>query len=216
MATSFKTEVKRLNAAIEQRSNFDLIDRLASIRKASLDHAPSIRALADQLLFLLAYPSSDTVFQSALHTAKKVAATCKALRMSGNQLEEGLPFASVISTFTPDFLEWMLQEKHLRVSKSEALGDYNEILKVSLPELWSVETQLGWNNEELLEVLGVKPAQEISFLLEQLRRISALGRVRESFMDALQLYVNVSGTDERFQTSSIGCRLHKHSAMPLF
>lgn len=154
--------------------------------------------LSNQLLFLLAYPTSDEVFQSALLTAKKVASTCKALLKNGEALPEGLPYASVISTFTPDFLEWMLDEEHLHVRKHEALGDYNEVLKVSLPELWSVETQLGWNNDELLEALHVRPSDELPFLLQQLHRISALGRVRESYMDALQLDVKVKGKDVRF------------------
>lgn len=85
----------------------------------------------------------------------------------------------------------------------EPLLDLNAVLKLTLPALERNETTASLSNDELLDVLKVKPAHRLAFLVKELSRLDATPYVKDQLFDALDLYVRVKPTSTTTDSRSV-------------
>ena len=118
--------------------------------------------------------------------------------------DRALPWVDTITRFTHDCNRWLLVHPHCRVALDpcgEPLLDLNAVLKLTPPALERNETTASLSNDELLDVLKVKPAHRLAFLVKELSRLDATPYVKDQLFDAFDLYVRVKPTSTAFSKS---------------
>ncbi|HOZ90970.1 MAG TPA: hypothetical protein PLU85_08990 [Bacteroidia bacterium] len=128
------------------------------------------------LMFLLAYPQSEKQEVFALKKLNTVAAIIKnkAAAFKNKLINSGLPFTNMSVQFTHDFLQWLLQQKELKVKFRQFVNsetDLNELLKLTLNPAEKSETTAGLSNEDLLHSLGIEQHEVLNFLLDEFSKI---------------------------------------------
>ncbi|MEO6670367.1 MAG: hypothetical protein ABIN36_12875 [Ferruginibacter sp.] len=176
---------------------------LAALSIMQLPVAKYISKYHDHLLFLCAYPDNEKISRLAEKELKRITVHAKKNRHGKNSLpeNEGLPYANILTRFSPDFLQWLLEHSDLEVefdSFYDPVLPLNDILNITLPSLLKPETTAGLTNEELLEQLGIKPAHYIPFLVGQLDALKDMPLQRELFCERLSAYVKLVPKNEKF------------------
>ncbi|HNH66698.1 MAG TPA: hypothetical protein PLB72_07640, partial [Bacteroidia bacterium] len=128
------------------------------------------------LMFQLAYPQS--VKQEAF-TLKKLKLLTAAIKNKTAAFKHklqnsGLPFTIMSVQFTHDFLQWLLQQKELKVKFQQFVNkevDLNELLKLTLNPAEKSETTAGRSNDDLLQSLGIKQHEVLNFLVNEFSKI---------------------------------------------
>ncbi len=157
----------------------------------------------DLLLFFCAYPGNARLQQLAEKELKRIASYCKKHKASVKTIpeNEGLPFANIITRFSPDFLQWLLQHKDVRVafdSFNNPTLSLNDVLNITLPAVLKAETTAGLENEELLALLHIKPDDYAPFLLGQLNELNDNPLLKELFMERVDMYVKLVPKNMQF------------------
>ena len=176
---------------------------LASLSTIVLPEAKYILQYHDLLIFLCACPDNSTIRRLAEKELKRITVYAKKNRSVKKALpdNEGLPFTNIITRFSPDFLQWLLQHPDLNVafdSFYEPSLPLNDILNITLPSLLKPETTAGLSNEELLQELGIPPAQYMPFLLGQLAELKDNPLLKELFTIRMDAYVKLIPKNEIF------------------
>ncbi|MEO6582968.1 MAG: hypothetical protein ABIO05_01515, partial [Ferruginibacter sp.] len=157
----------------------------------------------DLLLFTCAYPGNKKLKQLAEKELKRIAAFSRKYSNTNKALieNEGLPFTNTVTRFSPDFLSWLLMHKDLQVQFDSFYNpslSLNNILNITLPAVLKAETTAGLQNEDLLEVLKIKPTQYVPFLLGQLRQLDDRPLLQELFIERMDLYVKLVPKNRQF------------------
>lgn len=189
-----------------------LFDETSNLKKSAFIKALSSMPLPggtlvlnyhDLLLFMCAYPDSVRSKVLAEKELKRIASYGRQHKNSNKALveDEGLPYANIVTRFSPDFLSWLLQHKDLRVEFDSFYNpslSLNDILNITLPAVLKAETTAGLDNEGLLEVLKIKPAQYVPFLVGQMRELADRPLLKELFIERMDLYVKLVPRNVQF------------------
>ncbi len=167
---------------------------LYKMSKMALPEADYILRYHDVLMFLCAYPSNANEKQLVEKELKRITLYAKKVKNSQKPLpeNEGLPFTNTVTRFSPDFLKWLDQHPDLDVtfdSFYNASLSLNDILNITLPAVLKAETTASLSNEDLLELLGIKPNAYVPFLLGQLDELKEWPLIQELFIERMDLYV---------------------------
>lgn len=181
------------------------MDRLA---KLPLVADAALADYHDALLFIGAHPPDANTLKRVEAELKRLSVLLKGERgrHTAALADRGLPWVDTITRFTHDCNRWLLVHTHCRVALDhceEPLLDLNAVLKLTLPALQRNETTASLSNDELLDVLKVKPAHRLAFLVKELSRLDATPYVKDQLFDALDLYVRVKPTSTTTDSRSV-------------
>ena len=154
------------------------------------------------LMFQLAYPQS--VKQEAF-TLKKLKLLTAAIKNKTAAFKHklqnsGLPFTIMSVQFTHDFLQWLLQQKELKLKFQQFVNkevDLNELLKLTLNPAEKSETTAGRSNDDLLQSLGIKQHEVLNFLVNEFSKIYQ-PEVKDYLFDSLSLQCDLTPLNEFF------------------
>jgi hypothetical protein len=191
-----------LNSLTKAANQFDekaaqlktgLLNRLSSI---DLPGGNQLLQYHDLLLFIIAYPGDPQTLLLAEKELKRIAVFAKKNKASQTILieNEGLPYAKIVTRFSPDFLQWLSEHEDLKVEFDSFYNpslSLNDILNITLPFTLKAETTAGLSNEDLLQLLGIKPDQYVPFILGQLEVLKALPILKELFIERMDLYIKL-------------------------
>ena len=169
---------------------------LKSLNNCALPINRSLLHYHDTLLFLCAFPNQPAIVNLAEKELNRLSLHLKNADR-GNKLlpeNEGLPYLNTVTRFTPDFLKWLTLHRDITVSFDsfyDSTISLNELLNITLPTLLRSETTAGLSNEELLEVLKIKPRQYIRFLSSQMEQLNEMPFVKDLLMEKLNVYVKL-------------------------
>ncbi len=157
----------------------------------------------DMLLFMLAYLDNAANKKLVSSELKRVVAYAKKNSRNPKLVaeNEGLPFAPIITRFSPDFMQWLLKHKDMSVefdSFYDPSLTLNEVLNITLPTLFKAETTAGLDNENLLAELGIRKKNYMQFLTGQLESIADRPLLKELFNDKVSAYVKLVPRNEKF------------------
>lgn len=206
---SAKNFSKPFNALVKISGHYDAasneakIKLLAELSKSALPDGKQLLPYHDLLLFFCAYPADKKILNLAEKELQRIAALGKKLQNTKNAFpeNEGLPFTTTITRFSPEFLYWLLQHKDLSVGFDSFYNptlSLNDILNITLPAALKAETTASLSNEDLLEVLGIEPNQYAAFLLGQLDTLNDSPLLKELFMERMDLYVKLLPKNKLF------------------
>ena len=177
---------------------------LQTIASMALPPGSYLPVYHDSLLFLCAYAGNaalrrlaeNELSRIALHLKKNYPAIKKSLPENS-----GLPFTETLTSFSPDSLGWLLKQKDFTLHFDSFYNPkltLNEVLNITLPSLLKAETTAGLNPEDLLEVLGLKPTQYLSFVHGQLEALKQYPQAKDLLSDGLNLFVQVVPKGKQF------------------
>jgi hypothetical protein len=131
----------------------------------------------DALLYCHAYPVSPTFLRLTERELQRIAAHMKKWNAGKAHLtNSGLPFTKTIATFSYDLLRRMMEHHHYDVGIESIDADattLNDILQITLPDVEKHLTSAGFTHAELFEALGVKPKDQLRFLLTEFQKIGS-------------------------------------------
>ncbi len=206
MKNNFSTTINSLKQIIDFFDEESILKKTASLKALGAMPLPGGKQVLnyhDLLLFMCAYPTSQRSKTLAEKELKRIAAYGKQHKDTKKALieNEGLPFANTITRFSPDFLSWLLMHKDLQVDFDSFYNpslSLNDILNITLPAVLKAETTAGLQNEDLLEVLNIKPTEYAPFLLGQLRELDDRPLLKELFIERMDLYVKLVPKNMQF------------------
>lgn len=195
--------LKNSASLFDKKSVDKKTDLLKTCSKLTLPGGKKLLEYHDLLLFTCAYPGSKSLKAGAEKELKRIATYARQHQHTKKALieNEGLPFANIVTRFSPDFLYWLLQQKDLQVAFDSFYNpslSLNDILNITLPPVLKAETTAGLENAALLEVLNIKPSQYVSFLLGQLRELADRPLLKELFIERMDLYVKLIPRNSKF------------------
>lgn len=154
------------------------------------------------LMFQLAYPQSE---EQEVFTLKKLRLLTAAIKnktvvFKHKLKNSGLPFTNMSVQFTHDFLQWLLQQKELKVKFRKLINaevDLNELLKLTLNPAEKSETTAGRCNDDLLQSLGIKQHEVLHFLVNEFSKICQ-PEVKDYLFDSMSLQCDLIPQSEFF------------------
>ncbi len=218
MKDKFLTALNSLHQLVnkyDEESSMTKAALLVSLSATKLPDAKYILQYHDSLLFLCAYPDNSIICRIVEKELKRITVYAKKNRSGKNSLpeDEGLPYANIVTRFSPDFMHWLLKHRDLTVAFDSFYYptlQLNEILNITLPSLFKAETTAGLINEDLLEVLGIQPAQYMPFLMDQLDELKDRPRLRELFCQRMNAYVKLVPKNEKFSRAYNRIEIKEH------
>lgn len=195
----FPAQVRALHAVLNQFDSAGIARKAELLRTLQATPLPlnaGLVALHDALLFLAAHPASPAQARATDALLRRIATHLKAqpAPLPKALHNQGLPFAPTRSRFSHDCARWLLAHPHAKVSVAgwpEPQWDLNAVLKTTLTSLERRLTTAGLGNEDLLDVLGVKPAQRLRFLVDELARFDAQPLLKDQLFDGLDTQLQV-------------------------
>jgi hypothetical protein len=168
------------------------------------------------LLFMCAHPADARMLARVEAQLRRIARFVRGMPAARRErlVNEGLPFGDTLTRFSHDHVRQLLARPQLRVqldprgskhSVPSAGLTLNEVLALTLPAAERAHTAKGLDDDELLGTLGVRRADRLRFLVDQLAAFDRQPLAKDHFFDALDLFVRVSPRDARF--SKAGNRL---------
>ncbi len=206
MKHHFSTTVTALTKVLNLFDEDSILKKTALLTVLSAMPLPAGKQVLiyhDLLLFTCAYPGTQKLRKLAEKELKRIAAYGKQHTKTNKALieNEGLPFANTVTRFSPDFLSWLLLHNDLGVEFDSFYNpslSLNDILNITLPAVLKAETTARLQNEDLLEVLNIKPSQYVPFLLGQLRELDDRPLLKELFIERMDLYVKLVPKNRQF------------------
>lgn len=180
--------------------------RVVARTKQPLRVNAALVAYHDQLLFQCAYPVNASALAHTDRELRRVARFLRAHRTQHHKLGdgEGLPYVETVARFSHDCVRWLLTHPHCTVALEEfadATLDLNAVLRITLPRLERSLTNAECTNDELFELLRVRPAQRLPFLIAELSRLDAEPLVKDQLFDALGVMVRITPTTPAFSAA---------------
>jgi hypothetical protein len=199
--------LKQIAANMDKEATLLKKDLLQTLCSMALPPGKYLPVYHDTLLFLCAYPANNTLRRLAENELSRIALHLKKnYHTIKKSLPEnsGLPFTKTITSFSPDFLGWSLQQKDFTLHFDSFYNPkltLNEVLNITLPSLLKAETTAGLAPEDLLEVLGLKPRQYLEFVHGQLEALKTHPQAKDLLSDGLNLFVQVVPKGKQFSRS---------------
>ena len=196
-------ELKQVVHLFDEQSRLRKASLLKKLATAPLPGGKDLLEYHDLLLFLFAYPDSAGSRKLVAVSLNRVVAFAKKNKKNAKLLieNEGLPYAPVVTRFSPDFMKWLLQHKDIKVefdSFYDPALTLNEVLNITLPTLFKAETTAGLSNEDLLAELGISSKNYLNFLAGQIASLDDRPLLKELFNDKINAYVKLVPKNERF------------------
>ena len=166
----------------------------------------------EYLLFMSAYPESPEILKLAQNELKRIATFIAQLPLNKRSIfnDSGLPHTAMITRFSCDILEEMLNEYQckIEIDSFEEIGDsLNNILNITLPSFLKQETTAGLSNFDLLDTLGVKPRERLRFLLNEFKKLEHQPLLKDHLWESMKIYLNISSTKINYSRSYNKLRL---------
>lgn len=200
---------RAFSAAIERWENTPPGLRLPALAAEAARHAEGLipaqwlQRWMHLLLFHSAY-ASDENWVSATEDGCRALDSAARTSASGHRKafrNTGLPYAETQSTFTVDLMRWMMTLRDLRLSfagQGASAAPLSTLLSLSLPPFERYLTETCTGTTALFRALGVKPADRLSFLLQQAARIPCDAATRDHLFSALQVFCTARAGLPRF------------------
>ena len=120
MKNLFSTNVnslKKLVNLFDEESVLKQTTILTALQALKLQGGKPLLHYYDLLIFICAYPANRQTKTLAEKELKRITAFARKNKNKKDILieNEGLPFANIITRFSPDFLGWLLQHKDVKV-----------------------------------------------------------------------------------------------------
>ena len=209
VTSAFETTVAVLRATVGQ---FDAPavaiarDSLHRLRAMALRECAALVECHECLLFMRAHPTDAATLRLVEAELRRITAFLRARRgrhavLPGN---EGLPYVSTVTRYTHDFVRWLSQHPHCRVTFEgfdEPSLQLRDVLRLTLPSLERGEANAELTTDEMFEALGVPPRRRLPFLLAELGRLDHEPYVKDHLFDALGVSVRVTPTHAAFSTA---------------
>ena len=199
--------LKQIAADMDKQSILLKKDLLQTLSSMPLPAGKYLPTYNETLLFLCAYAGNAVLLRLAENELSRIALHLKKnYRTIKKSLPEnsGLPFTETITSFSPDFLGWSLQQKDCTLyfdSFYDPKLTLNEVLNITLPSLLKAETTAGLGPGDLLEVLGLKPSQYLEFVHGQLEALKEYPQAKDLLSYGLNLFVQVIPKSKQFSRS---------------
>jgi hypothetical protein len=149
------------------------------------------------LLFIVAYPSTQTILQLVNKEFNRIAHFLKLLsnRQKELLLDTGLPYTKMTTRFSCDILYEMIYTYQCIIEMDSFEEDgmtLNSLLNLTLPSVLKQETTAGLDNIALLDTLGVKPKQRLTFLINEFNKLDHQPLVKDHLWESMKIYLNIS------------------------
>lgn len=190
-------------------ADFELTERvnymLQKLSMQAFDHSSEILVYHDFLLFALAHPKDKNTLTLAEKELKRLTLHFRKSKNGQNPLFEdtGLPHTKMITRYSHDLTRWMIQSnwKMQLDSYEEGGTELNEILKATLPSLLREETTAGLPNIELLKHLGIKPKDQLRFLVNEFSKLDAQPYLKDQIWQTMKPFISIDFDNLKFSKS---------------
>jgi hypothetical protein len=172
-------------------------EALLAVQKIKWKAIKEIEKYAELLLFMAAHPGDSMSLFQVEKNMQALAAQLKAQK-AHTRLEAdntGLPFTNIVTVFSHDLLEWMLDKKEWSVSIDSYTADakeLSEVLKFTLPSVERDRTSLGYDDAGLLKSLQVKEQGLLSFIASELSVLNLQPILKDHLFESLGIYLKVN------------------------
>ncbi|MFN8714794.1 MAG: hypothetical protein ACK5Z2_18245 [Bacteroidota bacterium] len=192
LLSKFRQVIYRFDA----ESASDKINLLKQISAFPLAVGNSLSDYHEALMFTAAYPENRNVYAAANRELKRIATVLKNTVPAKKQqlADSGLPFTQMTTRFTPEMLSILNSDQHCRLeldsfdTDARSLGS---VLRITLPATEKEIAAGEEDNQSLLEWLGVKKEDQLSFLLSEFETLNESPFVKELLWQELKTFVNV-------------------------
>lgn len=202
---------RTLHAAVQalQRSAYSFDEAALAERQRALDQAcgralgtgASLLRYHELLLFLSAHPASAAQHAQVDREFRRIAAFLRGRPHPASLHNQGLPGVATVSRFSHDRVRQLLAHGGVTVTLTgfeQPRLELAEVLAHTLPSLERAETTTGLDAEGLLDRLGVRPAERLPFLVDQLARLDDRPGLKDQLFDGLDAWVRVQPRSAAF------------------
>lgn len=200
MKASFKSQLNALSAVIphfDAKSVNSKLELLKELSKAKLPLDDQLIKYYHALVFQMAYPVHSNHKDLVYSELNRINAFLKKQTKGLHKfINTGLPYTKIHSNFSHHLVRWLIHEDFDVIleqyeKKAETLVQF---LEFTLPDLERELTLLAENNEELIELLGLKPKSVLEFLLSEFLRLERMPRLKDYLFDSLELKFTITLT----------------------
>ena len=160
----------------------------------------------DALLFMIAHPNNEKHLRSCEQELQRIARLLRDSKETTKSALEnsGLPHTTIVTKFSHDLLYWLVQQKEYQLqftyhTKNNEL--LSQILRQTLPSAERELCNVGYTNQELLDVLHIKSEQEAAFFAEQFHTLEHNVQSKDFLFDLLEPELAVSSKQSAFSRS---------------
>ncbi|MFZ1806756.1 MAG: hypothetical protein WAU36_06030 [Cyclobacteriaceae bacterium] len=201
MKASFTALLHKLRGQLGKSSQTDTSELMLQLSKKRLVINLSLLNYHEALLFICAYPANEQQLRLA---EKELSRITSRLRNAPHKTifslaNTGLPYTQMVSVYSHDCISWLKTHPLCLIELADQ-SDYslNEILIHTLPSLERSNTSAGFNNQEILEVLGVKETQRLDFYLDQLSIFNNQPSIKDYLFDKLGIEIRIKPKSKTF------------------
>lgn len=185
--------------------NLEKINMLKAIASAQLPYK-NLDEYHECLLFMSAYSSSPKLSKLTQQELNRIALFMKALPETkrANFDDSGLPYTKMITRFSCDILLVMLYQFKCSIAIDSFEEDgvsLNTLLNITLPKVLKQETTAGLDNLTLLDALGVKQKERLSFLLNEFKKLEDKPLVKDHLWESLKIYLTIDSNSKYYSRS---------------
>ncbi|MCA6362745.1 MAG: hypothetical protein IM638_06880 [Bacteroidetes bacterium] len=161
-----------------------------------LNAGKQLFAYHEMLMYMLAYPDNRLVYDAAVREMKRIATLLRHMQAKPKSTLQdcGLPFTRMTARFTADMLEQLEEDKHCAVqldSFEEGGRSLSAVLEATLPVVEKEKAAVSDDNIELLDALGIRPANRLRFILSELRSLDAQPKIKDLLWQELRAFVTI-------------------------
>lgn len=212
MKASFKSQ---LNALTEVIPHFDAksvkskLELLKELSKSKLPLDDQLIKYYHALVFQMAYPVNASHKDMAYSELTRINSFLKKQSKGLNKfINTGLPYTKIHSNFSHHLVRWLIHEDFDVVledydKKAETLVQF---LEFTLPDLERELALIAENNQELIDLLGLKPKSLLDFLLSEFLRLERMPRLKDYLFDSLELKftITIANPDQAIAHNRLG------------
>jgi hypothetical protein len=167
------------------------------------------------LLFMSTYSESPVLLKLTQGELKRLATWIKKLPLNKKFFfnDSGLPYTIMLTRFSCDMLHVMQQQFKLNIeidSFEETGESLNTALNITLPDVLKQETTAGLDNIELLNLLGVKPKERLTFLLSEFNKLASQPLLKDYLWESIKIYLNISSNELSYSRSFNKLKLNNY------
>lgn len=156
------------------------------------------------LLFTLTHAENKKTLQLAESELKRLSLFIKQHASHTLFADSGLPFTTMLTRFTQDAFNYLVKNKDVHIeleSLNNEAFDLNTFLNITMPNVLKEYTTAGMSNDDILDVLGVKPKDQFNFLLNEINHHKAPPLSKDLLWQSLQSFFYVKGKSKAYSKS---------------